>query len=50
MFDILKEKVNAVDMAETPLFGGRGSQFLKAGDVKDVGRKVKELEQLLVIV
>ncbi len=49
VFDVLKQTVSAMDVAETQLLRGRGSQFLNASDVKEVERKMKELEPLVVI-
>ncbi len=48
VFKILKETVCAVDIAETQLLRGRGSQIMNTEDVKEVERKIEELESLVV--
>ncbi len=47
-FKVLKQTVFAMDMAETQLLRGRDSQIMNAEDVKEVERKVEELEPLVV--
>ena len=49
VFNVLRQTVCAMDLAETQLLRGRGSQIMNAEDVKVVERKIKELEPLVVI-
>ncbi len=49
IFQVLKQTVGAMDMAETQLLRGRGSEFMNAEDVKEVERKIEELEPLVVM-
>ena len=48
VFNVLKQTLCAMDMAETQLLRGRGSQIINAEDVKEVERKIEELEPLVV--
>ncbi len=49
VFQVLKQTVGAMDMAETQLLRGRGSEFMNAEDVKEVEKRIEDLEPLVVI-
>ncbi len=49
VFDVFKQAVGAIDMAEAQVLRGRGSQIVNAGNVKEVEKKVEELRQMAVI-
>ncbi len=49
VFNALKEAVSLMDMAETQLLRGNGSQIVNAEDVKNVETKIHELKQMAVI-
>ena len=44
LFKVLKQTMCTMEIAETQLLRGRGSQILNADDVKEVERKIQELE------
>ncbi len=48
VFKVLRQTVCTMDLAETQLLRGRGSQIMNAEDVKEVERKIEELESLVV--
>ena len=50
VLNVLKQTVCTMDMAETQLLRGRGSQIMNAEDVKEVERKIEQLEPLVVTV
>ncbi len=50
VFDILKEVVSTMDIAETQLLRGRGSEFINSEDVKKVETKIDELRHMVVAV
>ncbi len=43
VFAVFKHAVGAMDLAETQLLRGRGSQIINAGNVKEVERKLEDL-------
>ncbi len=49
VFQVLKQTVGVMGIAETQLLRGRGSEFMNAEDVKEAERKIEELEPLVVI-
>ncbi len=49
VFDVLKETMCTIDLAETQLLRGRGSEIMNAGDVREVERKIDALRQMAVI-
>ncbi len=48
VLNVLKQTVCTMGMAETQLLRGRGSQIMNAEDVKEVERKIEQLELLMV--
>ncbi len=49
VFNVFKQAIGAIHLAETQLLRGRGSQIINAGDVKELEGKVEELKQMAVI-
>ncbi len=49
VLNVLKQLVCTMDVAETQLLRGQGGQIMNAEDVKEVERKIEELEPLVVI-
>ena len=43
VFDVFKQAIDAMDLAETQLLRGRGSQIMNAGNLKEVERKLEDL-------
>ncbi len=50
VFRVLRQTLSTMNIAEAQLLRGRGSQIMNAEDVKDVERKIEELEPLVVSV
>ncbi len=49
VFNVLRQTVCTMDIAETQLFRRASSQIMNAADVKEVERKIAELEPLVMV-